>query len=435
MNRYRYILQPYTGRNSRFTCPKCEKPNQLTKYIDSETGEVLADHVGKCNRIDKCGYNYSPKQYFLDNGIKPERAEPFSKQPQSPIVPTSYIDTQIFLKSLKSYEKNNLLVYLSSFFNVNQVNQLANMYNIGTSSRWNGGTTIFWEVDINGMVRTGKLIKYSNDGHRIKGKNNWVHSVLNIESFNLKQCFFGEHLISKFPNKDIAIVESEKTAIVASAFHPSLIWLASGGAEGINAEKVKPLAGRNVTLFPDTSMDSRIYQKWSEKAKEFGFTVSDYLEHYTNEEQKANGLDIADFLLNKNIASKPIKAPETKFKPEQKLQTDILSQGSPQIPYNTPSPIALIDSKIENPPKFKGVDLVVKSRIFVSAEGDNIELIGNYDYGHCDNWKKHKAAKCYCRACMLNCFHEMRINDKLQVRKYTQLEVLMMQYSSDGDNK
>ncbi len=168
MNNYKYILQPYTGRNSRFTCPKCNKPNQLTRYIDSDTQEAIAHHVGKCNRIDKCGYHYSPKQYFLDNGIKPERTEVFSQQPQSPIKSTSYIDTQIFLKSLKSYDKNNLLVYLLSFFDEKQVNQLANMYNIGTSSRWDGGTTIFWEVDINGNVRTGKLIKYSNDGHIIE---------------------------------------------------------------------------------------------------------------------------------------------------------------------------------------------------------------------------------------------------------------------------
>ena len=433
MSEYRYILQPYTGRNSRFTCPKCNKPNQLTRYIDSETGEALANYVGKCNRIDKCGYHYSPKQYFSDNGIKPERTEVLSKQLQSPIKQASYIDTEIFQRTLKNYDKNNLLIYLSSFFDVKQINRITNMYNIGTSSRWNGGTTIFWEVDVNGLVRTGKLIKYSNDGHRIKGKNNWVHSVLNINDFNLKQCLFGEHLINKFPDKDIAIVESEKTAIIASIFQPSLIWLASGGAEGINTEKVKPLEGRNVILFPDTSMDSRIYQKWNEKAKQFGFEVSDYLEHYTNEEQKANGLDIADFLLKKDIANKPIKVPKTKIIPKQELQTDNLIEGSPQIPYNTPSAIALVDSKIENPPKFKGVDLVVKSREFVSSNGDNIELVGVFDYGQCDDWKKHKKAKGYCRACLLNCFHEMRINGKLQARKYTQLEVLIMQSSLKED--
>lgn len=429
MNKYRYILQPYNGRNSRFTCPKCNKHNQLTKYIDSETGEALANHVGKCNRIDKCGYHYSPKQYFLDSGIKPERTEVFSQKLQSSIKPISYIDTNILQRTLKNYDKNNLLIYLSSFFNSKEINQLTTMYNIGTSYRWNGGTTIFWEVDINGFVRTGKLIKYSHDGHRIKGKNNWVHSLLNIEGFNLKQCFFGEHLLNQFPDKDIAIVESEKTAIIASIFYPRLIWLASGGAEGINIEKAKPLEGRNVILFPDTSLDSRIYKKWSEKAKLFGFEISDYLEGYTNEDQKANGLDIADFLLIKNRTNGPIKVRENKLIPKYELQTDNLDEQLPQIPYNTPSPIALIDSMIVNPPKFTGEELVVKSREFVSSTADKIELVSVLNYGRCDNWKKHKKAKGYCRACLLNCFHEIRINDKLQKKKYTQLEILIMQSS------
>lgn len=211
--------------------------------------------------------------------------------------------------------------------------------------------------------------------------------------------------------------------------------MASGGAEGINTEKVKPLEGRKVILFPDTSKDSRIYQKWSVKAEQFGFEVSDYLEHYTTEDQKAKGLDIADFLLIKNNTNRPIKVPENKLIPKQELQTNYLRKGSPQIPYNTPSPIALIDSKIENPPKFKGVELVVNSRDHVSLNGDNIELVGVFDYGRCDDWKKHKKAKGFCRACLLNCFHEIRINNELQKRKYTQLEILIMQSSTKEDNK
>ena len=84
MNDYRYILEPYSGRNSRFTCPNCEKPHQFTRYIDTETGEVIERNVGKCNRIDKCGYHYTPKQFFQDNNILPfsrgdaQRAEGFS---------------------------------------------------------------------------------------------------------------------------------------------------------------------------------------------------------------------------------------------------------------------------------------------------------------------------------------------------------------------
>ena len=36
--------------------------------IDTENNNnYLSERVGKCNRLDKCGYHYTPKQYFADN--------------------------------------------------------------------------------------------------------------------------------------------------------------------------------------------------------------------------------------------------------------------------------------------------------------------------------------------------------------------------------
>ena len=98
----------------------------------------------------------------------------------------------------------------------------------------------------------------------------------------------------------VCIVESEKTALIASVLLPNYLWLASGGAENLNKENVRPLRGRNVILFPDASKDGIIYQKWKNGAKQYGFEVSDYLEQYANDEQKADGVDIADFLINRN---------------------------------------------------------------------------------------------------------------------------------------
>ena len=69
MEQHRFILEKYTGRNSRYECPNCGKPYQFSKYIDTHTGEVLNTIVGKCNRVDKCGYHYTPKQYFANNEI------------------------------------------------------------------------------------------------------------------------------------------------------------------------------------------------------------------------------------------------------------------------------------------------------------------------------------------------------------------------------
>ena len=61
-------LQKYSGPNSRYTCPNCGKPRELVLYINEETGQPYAPNVGICNRRDKCGYNYTPSQFFRDKG-------------------------------------------------------------------------------------------------------------------------------------------------------------------------------------------------------------------------------------------------------------------------------------------------------------------------------------------------------------------------------
>ena len=70
MKNYRYTLEKYRGIKSRYTCPQCGRKYVFTRYIDTETNQYIADDVGKCNRLDKCGYHYTPKQYFSDNEWK-----------------------------------------------------------------------------------------------------------------------------------------------------------------------------------------------------------------------------------------------------------------------------------------------------------------------------------------------------------------------------
>ena len=72
-------------------------------------------------------------------------------------------------------------------------------------------------------------------------KINWVHSVMKYagqlpENWELTQCLFGEHLLSAIDEKQktVALVESEKTAIIASCIMPKYIWLATGGKSQFN---------------------------------------------------------------------------------------------------------------------------------------------------------------------------------------------------------
>ena len=67
---HRFILQPYKGLNTRFRCPNCQHNSKtFVRYIDTETNQHIHDNVGRCNREDKCGYHFTPKQYFQKNGI------------------------------------------------------------------------------------------------------------------------------------------------------------------------------------------------------------------------------------------------------------------------------------------------------------------------------------------------------------------------------
>ena len=48
------------------------------------------------------------------------------------------------------------------------------MYHVGTSYKW-GGSTIYWQVDKKGKVRTGiVMLSNPNDGHRVKVPHPYV---------------------------------------------------------------------------------------------------------------------------------------------------------------------------------------------------------------------------------------------------------------------
>jgi hypothetical protein len=109
--------------------------------------------------------------------------------------------------------------------------------------------------------------------------------------------------------KNIGIVESEKTAIISSLIFPDMIWLASGGKNGLDPYKFESLRNRTVFLFPDLTKPAdkeTCFELWSKdlvriKGDVTGlFEVSDYFESRATDEQKELSLDLADFILLNN---------------------------------------------------------------------------------------------------------------------------------------
>ncbi len=319
------------------------------RYIDTDTGEHLADHVGRCNREDKCGYHYKPRDYFRDNpdeshkhwqpgrGFFPRGKSTRqvnrhrSTLPVNPLLDNLggyFISFNKFNASLKHYEHNNFVSWLESRYGIDRAYQAVARYRIGTSKHW-PGATIFWQVDADGFIRTGKIMLYSiTTGKRVKepfSHITWVHTliinkakqdqerliqhpddpdlspdnIMLVLNFRLSQCLFGAHLLTEYPDMPVAIVESEKTAVLASIRNRSHLWLAAGSINNLNAQMCQVLKGRTVTLYPDLGA----YHKWAEKAHELrraipgsNIAVSDLLEKNATDFERQNGWDLGDWL-------------------------------------------------------------------------------------------------------------------------------------------
>lgn len=331
MTNHRYILEPYKGMNTRYDCPGCGKRKTFTRYIDTTTGNHLHPTAGRCNREVNCGYHLSPKQYFENNKTFPTsgRSSVSSfqtlrrKETETIQKPVSFIPFEAVKKSLQHYNENDFVKFLCWLFGSEITTGLIERYFIGTSKHRRG--VIFWQIDISGRVRTGKIMLYDSvTGHRVKEKPRWVHYELKIANFNL--CLFGEHLL-KGNSKPVAVVESEKTALIASVYLPDFIWLASGSLSHLSTERCKVLQGRRVTLFPDLGG----FEKWNEKAKEITkqfpgtrVSVSDLLERKATQEERQRGCDIADYLIrfdHRSLQQEKSPEPQQTIEPPQRKET------------------------------------------------------------------------------------------------------------------
>ena len=77
------------------------------------------------------------------------------------------------------------------------------------------------------------MIRIVGIGLKNGGGINWIHSIMKKrqllpEDYNLVQCLFGEHLLRIYPDRIVVLVESEKSALIASGVYPNYIWLATG---------------------------------------------------------------------------------------------------------------------------------------------------------------------------------------------------------------
>lgn len=221
------------------------------------------------------------------------------KEIPSEIIPSFHALELLDKMYVENPQIDNLSEFLKIQFSNDEVFKAMQNYLItGTNHFWSNSTA-FWQIDDKNKIHACKIMQYDRlTGKRIKkpyNHINWLHNAIKEPNFNLCQCLFGLHRIKEDYEKIIAIVESEKTAIIMSIFLPDYIWIATGSKQNLKFDLFKPIKKRNIVLFPDKGE----YFNWLNKATElnkigFKIAVSELVEQTDFE----NGFDLADYYLS-----------------------------------------------------------------------------------------------------------------------------------------
>ncbi len=265
----------------------------------------------------------------------------FSPLPSSLVTRSLSLDSQ-FCKSAIS----------AGYLTESQLRHAAERYRLGRSKE---GGVIFWQIDNQQRVHTGKIMYYQPDCHRDKQHHpTWVHALMKSQlpqDYTPQHCLFGLHLLGSHPdplmgrgylnvratggavkppniggglagvdasfssflraeekdrsgNKGVAIVESEKTAIILSVKFPDFIWLSCGGLQMFKPELLEPLLQYRIVIFPDTDETGEAFKYWTQVAQEaqrlykfrYPLRISPLLEQKATPEQKQKKIDLVDFL-------------------------------------------------------------------------------------------------------------------------------------------
>lgn len=305
MKTYRFILEPYKGRKTRYVCPSCEKQQQFTRYLDSISNEYVDNSVGICNRKNTCGYHYTPKEYYkkLNQNTpslqKQQQQQQRQQQRQSEKI--SYLPIRVVKQYQLKKTKNDFIGYYAKLFSEEIMNNLIDLYKLGTYNHsYFKDAMVFWQIDLENRVRTGKIFHYCSKTGKRK-QQNWYHALHHKNNFQLKQVPFGLHLIKDNQSKKIAIVESEKTAILMTIFIPKFIWLAIGSSQNLSFAMLSEIKAREIILFPDAGK----YELWKSKIpklpKSNFYEISDLLHLKSSDQEKRADYDIADYCIKEYI--------------------------------------------------------------------------------------------------------------------------------------
>ena len=290
-------------------------------HEDRHLGSFVVYPKGNCYKCFSCGakggvvdflMNYERltypdairwlgKKYSIETDMEEFNYTPPPPRPAPPPLELLELPKYLMAGTICNVELSELAQWIRNGIQWDDIQrkriaQVFSDYNLGVTRQ---GMSVFWQIDEKGRLRTGKMMRYNADGHRAKGdgyNQDWIHAALSRhwdaerretsydppypyphifdpDKQEMQSCYYGMHLIDHYgPAATACIVESEKTALlmaIAYGNHQGQVWMACGGLENINRDKLQPIIDRHrrIVLYPDRDG----IEKWQIKLEQLHY--------------------------------------------------------------------------------------------------------------------------------------------------------------------
>ena len=265
-------------------------------------------------------------------------------------------------------------VVASGLLTAEELQAASEIFHLGTTK---DKRVVYWQIDAEGRVRDGKLMAYDEHCHRVKPGEHDTQSIVSWAGYELRQCglldknweathcLFGLHQLNSRPDDTVCIVEAEKTAVICSQKFKDCIWMAAGGLEQLSLDKLRPLVGRQVIIYPDTDLEGETFKKWYDIAwrarceLEMDIAICDVLEKNATPEQKEAKIDLVDFIEKDILNAKDAPIVEDMHAAEDAPVMIDVPANADEAPAIADTPSVIEDAVIVEKPKPSNTQLIV----------------------------------------------------------------------------
>ena len=288
-----FIVTPKGSRKhgNQYHCFVCGAHGNSLDFLQKHDGLSFPDavrYLGRmtCIEVDNVPVNYTPPP----------------PPPPPPKLPRLEIPREWVSGLLRRGTQNNFIAWLYTLpWGETERARLPHTLWQYCVAGWKREWVMFWQIDHEGIVRSGKMMMYDDHGHRRKEQENhpkWIYNqpghydaqlryipgpmdILKPEAHDTDiKPLFGAHLLRRYPDATVNVVESEKTALIMANYFGQperSLWLAVGGLRFLKLDSLQPLIdqGRPIWLWPDK--DGR--DDWQEVCDKLGY---DHCRVYTH---------------------------------------------------------------------------------------------------------------------------------------------------------